>query len=339
MKKKRFASILLAAPLVLLAACSSTPSLELNQNWLYNTGLKDIPENFEETLEYAVSFEKSSSAVKGKFSMDYPEGGTYKTTFKSTSLNGQKRYVYETELSVKVQYTLGTETKSMDSSVTTYVEFLSVQDNLKPLSSWREAHGPVPVTEPYNPPSSIEKGYQQYDYRIEISYDYDTSKANFKRIYLNPAKSENESESEEPENNTESKQIKLKSKAFIFDNEQLIPALRAMDLSSSPSFYSIDFQTNSLDKISTQGKPTNVDSWKQTVKVGDEEAKEQEFKATTINIAYNKKKRGGIQTFTLARRDSADHDRFRNVVLEYSYPVTYSHGTVTYKLVSANFYN
>ncbi len=337
MKKKRFAALLIAAPLTLFAACSSTPSLELNQNWFSNTGEKNIPADFEETLVYAVSFEKSDSALKGKYYMDYPEGGTYKTTFKSAAgSNGQMKYVYETELSVKVQYTLnGASTELMESTVTTHVEFLEAQNNLKPLLSRREAHGPVPIAEPYNPPASLEKAYNQYDYKVEIAYDHDASKADFAITYFSPSPEG----SEEDQSYSEHKQIKLKS--FCFDNEQLIPVLRAAELSSSMPLYAIDFTTKTLEKISVKNKPTNLDSWKQSVKFkGDETAVERDFKVTTVGIAYGKKNSGGTHTYTLARRsDSADSNTYRNVVLKYSYPVIYSHGTTVYNLVAANFYN
>ena len=339
MKKKRFASLLIAAPLALLAACSSTPSLELNQNWFKNTGLKDIPADFIETLIYDVSFEKSTSALNGKFSTDY-SGGTYKTTFKSNSDNGQTKYVYETELSIDVQFTLnGESTEIMHDTVTTHVEFLEAQNNLKPLLSWREVHEHAPVTAPTNPPSSLKDGagYKTYNYKTETVYNYENMKATFTLTSLSVKDPEG---SEEPKDVSESKQLKFKSKGLYVDNEQLFPALRAAELSSSMAIYTIDPTTVSLTKLAIKDKPTNVDSWKQTVKLKDDEtAVEHDFKVTTIGIAYNKKNSGGTQKFTLARRgDKADNNELRNVVLEYSYPAIYSHGTLTYKLVSADFY-
>ena len=341
MKKKRFAALLVAAPLALLAGCSSTPSLELNQNWFYNTGLKDIPDGFIETLEYAVTFEKSDSAVKNKFSTEYSDG-VYKTTFKSApSENGQLKYVYETEFSVNVRFVLGeNSTEIMHDTVTTHVEFLEAQNNLKPLLSWREAYTNVPNSSPSNPPSSLEKGvaYGQYDYKTEIVYDYDSSKANFKITYFNYKWSE---ETKKFEDVVETKAIKLKAKGLIIDNEQLIPVLRAAELSSSMPLYTIDYTTKTLEKLAVKEGPTNVDSHKQKVKLnGEEEATEHDFKVTTLGIAYNKKNPGRTQTFTLARRDdSADRNISRNVLLEYSQPAINSHGTMTYKLIAANFYN
>lgn len=335
MKKKRFASLLIAAPLALLAACSSTPSLELNQNWFSNTGRKDIPEDFIETLEYDITFEKSDSALKGKFYADY-SNGTYKTTFRYDSTNGQTKYVYETELSIDVKFTLNEKSADFHDTVTTHVEFLEAQNNLKPLSSWREVHEHAPETSPSSTPSSLEAGYKKYDYKTETVYDYDSYKANFTLTYLSVKKSENS----EPKDDSESKQLKFKSKGLFVDNEQLFPTLRAAELSSSMAIYTIDPTTVTVNKLSIKDKPTDNDSWKQKVKLkGDETAVEHDFKVTTLGIAYNKKNSGGTHTFTLARRsDSADNNTLRNVVLEYSYPVINSHGTLTYKLVSADFY-
>lgn len=320
MKKKRFASLLIVAPLALLGACSSTPALALEANWLSNKS-KIPPADFKETLEYAVTFEKASFATD--FYLNYTDG-TYKTTFTSSSLDGQKTYVYETELSVKVQYTLNGASAEFEDSVVTRVEFLNTQSDLKPLSSMREVHATAPLTTPTSPPASLEKGaaYGKYDYKIEIVYNNEDEKAVYTITDL---------ASEATAANSETTEIKLKG--LYFDNDQLIPVLRAADLSSSMSFRTIDPTTKTLDKIAVKSGPTQS-ALNQTVKIKDTE--KSDFDVIEIGLSYDKQNPGGTHIFTFA---ADKNNTYRSVLLKYEYPVIYSHGTMTYKLTTANFYN
>lgn len=323
MKKKRFASLLIVAPLALLSACSSTPGLALEANWLSNKS-KIPPDDFKETLEYAVTFEKSSSATD--FYLNYTDG-TYKTTFSSSSVEGQKTYVYETELSIKVQYTLnGSSPIEFEDSVITRVEFLNTQSDLKPLSSMREVHATAPLASPTNPPASLEKGvaYGKYDYKIEIAYDNEDETAAFKITDL---------ASDVTAENAETTKIDLDGKGLYFDNEQLIPVLRAAELSSSMSLRTLDPTTRTLEKIAVKSGPTQS-TLNQTVKFKDSE--KSDFDVIEIGLSYDKQNSGGMQTFTFA---TDKNNTYRSVLLKYEYPVIYSHGTMTYKLTAANFYN
>ncbi|MDE6412074.1 MAG: hypothetical protein K2L02_06045 [Clostridia bacterium] len=322
MKKKRFASLLIVAPLALLAACNTTPSLALEANWLSNKS-KIPPDDFIETLEYAVTFEKNASATD--FYLNFTDG-SYKTTFRSGSTEGQKTYVYETELSVKVQYTLNNASVEFEDSVITRVEFLNTQNDLKPLWSMREVHATAPLTNPSSPPASLDRGiaYGKYDYKTEITYDYVDEKATFTITDL---------ASETTAANAETTTIKLKGKGLYFDNEQLIPVLRAAELSSSMSLRTVDPTTRTLEKITVKNAPAQG-TLNQTVKFKDTE--KSDFDVIEIGLAYNKQNSGGTQTFTFA---TDKNNTYRSVLLKYEYPVIYSHGTMTYKLTTANFYN
>lgn len=316
MKKKRFASLLIVAPLALLAACNSTSALSLEANWLSNKS-KIPPDDFIETLEYAVTFEKSASATN--FYLNYSDG-SYKTTFTSGSVEGQKTYVYETELSIKVQYTLNDTSVEFEDSVVTRVEFLNTQNDLKPLSSMREVHATTPITSPSSPPASLEAGvaYRKLDYKTEVAYNNEDEKATF---------------TETTATGTKSTDIKLKGKGLYFDNEQLVPMLRAAELSSSMSLRTIDPTTRTLEKITVKSGPTQS-ALNQTVKF--KETEKSDFDVIEIGLAYNKQNSGGTHVFTFA---TDKNNTYRSVLLKYEYPLIYSHGTLTYKLTTANFYN
>ena len=337
MKKKRIASLLLLAPLALFAACSTTPKLGLEANWFNQVSTKTIPDDFKETLEYKVTFEQSTSSRNGNFSMDYPNGGTYTTTFEGGSKDGKKIYVYSTTLTMQVQYTLnGEKSKLLDDVVTTRVEFMDVANELKPISSSRVVHATAPASTSSSPATTLSAAYKKLDYKTEITYNHEKQRASFNLTYLT---AEDEIDTAKSKNNIENREIKIKCKGTFFDNEQLIPALRAAELSSSMALYTIDSQECSLDKLSVKDGPTAV-TVKQSVKLKtDEAATEHEFEAYEIGLAYNKQNSGGTQTFTIAKRKAPDSNTNRNVLLKYKYPVIYSHGTLTYSLIAANFYD
>ena len=334
MKTKRFASLLVLAPLALLAGCSSASTFGLSANWFSNVSSTNIPSDFEETLEYAVSYERSASSLSGKFVVDYSDG-TYSVKLEDGAVDGQKTYVYTTELRMNVQYSLnGGAPKEFQDVVKTRVEFLDTANELKPLRSTREVHGTVPLTTPSAPNATLNECYMKTDYVVDITYNHDAQKAIFNLTYYTK-----EGTKDNTKNNIEDKSIKIKCKGLFFDNEQLIPMLRAAELSSSMAIYTIDPTTRSLEKLSVKDGPTAVTLTQSVQFDADAETVEPTtFKANEISIAYGKPNSGGTHTFTLAQRWAPDSNKYRNVCLKYSYPVINSHGTLTYTLTKANFY-
>lgn len=332
MKKKHFAALLLVAPLALFAACSSTPSLVIEANWFKDTGTKIIPDGFAETLEYAVTFEKSASAQNGRFSVDYPDGGTYKTTFRESEADGKKTYIYTTELRIHAVYSLDGVSTALenDDVVTTRVEFLDTQNELRPLSSSREAHVTAPLYTSSSAPDKLEAAYAKYDYRTETVYNWEEETAAFSIVNL---------ASEETAENKETKEIDVDVSGFYFDNEQLFPLLRAAELSSAMVLHTIDPTTGTSEKMAVKDGP-NATTLKQSVKFkADEQATERDFNVTEISLSYAKQNSGPSQKFTIAQRTARDSNTYRNVVLKYEVPIIYSLGTLTYRLTSANFYD
>lgn len=320
MKKKRYLSLLLAAPLLLLAGCSTTPELPLEPNWFSNTGTEPISSTFEETLVYAVSFEKSAAALDSDFYMNYSDA-SYKTKLVGSTANNKNTYVYTTELTAKVTFTLNNESFEHNDSVTTRVEFYSAADGLRPISSTREAHVTVPRTKPDHAPSTLSEGYKVCDYKVEISYDEALEKA----IYTNTGA------------NITEKEMKISGKGSFFDNEQIYLMLRATEFSSAMTFRTIDFPANAVATMKIANGPTAV-TLKQAVKYkDDEEAVERDYDAYQIGLAYSKTNSGTTRTLTFAQRKNRDSNTHRNVMLKCEDPIVYSHGTLIYRLIEANF--
>ena len=332
MKKIRIASLLMFAPLALLASCSSAPTLILQANWYNDTSTKFIYDDFNEKLEYRMSFEKSVAASNGQFFMSYPNGGTYSVEFWSGDTgDGTKIYRYHTELHTEVVYYYeGVPSSTMPEVVETYVEFLDVSNELKPLKSWREVHGTAPLTEPSSPYGSLEDCYAKLDYRMDVEYDLEAEEATFTLTDL---------ASEATANDPTVTTIDTDGSGIFFDNEQLIPLLRAADLSASMSMRTIDPTTRTLDRMTVKDGPTAV-TVKQSVKLKtDDTPQERDFNAYEITIGYDKQNSGGAQKYTIAQRTSHYSNTYRNVCLKFEYPIIYSQGVLTYKLTAANFYN
>ncbi len=328
MKKKYLlcaASLLLISPLALMSACTSTPELTLSSNWFSDTSTKIIPADFKETLTYGVSFEKSAAAENGEFSVDY-RNGTYTTTLHAGEKDGAKTYVYTTQLNIQAQYTLNGQTSdTFSESVTTRVEFLDVANRLKPLSSTRTVDASAPLCSPTSAPDTLSEAFERYHYTTEITYNGELDKATYAITDL--ATGEKNSE-----------EIKLGGSGSFFDNEEILVMLRAAELSSSMTFRTLDPTTRTVEKIKVKDGP-NAETVKKSVKLKtDTEAVEREFSVFTLSIAYDKANAGGTQRLTYVQRGDRDHNDYRNVLLVYTYPVIYSHGTLTYQLTSADFY-
>lgn len=327
MKKKRLLSLLLAAPLALLAGCSSTPELSLEPNWFSNTGTESISSSFEETLVYAVSFEKSAAALNSDFYMDY-SNGTYKTKLVGSTANNKNTYVYTTELTATVKFTLGDQSFEHDDTVTTRVEFYSAADGLRPVSSTREAHIAAPITMPSSAPATLSEGYRICNYKVEINYDETLEKATYSNTDIT---------SDATAANKTEKEIKVSGKGSFFDNEQMYLMLRATEFSSSMTFRTIDFTVDAVTKVKIADGPTAV-TLKQAVKYkDDEEAVERDYDAYEIGLAYSKTNSGPTRTLTFAQRKNRDSNTHRNVMLKCEDPIGYSHGTLIYRLIEANF--
>lgn len=331
MKKKFLIFPFVVAPLLLFTACNTTQSVVLEANWFADTTRKGVPENFSERLEYAISFEKSVSEG-GRFFVDYSEG-TYKTELRTGMAEGKMAFIYSTELRINAQYTLdGKSSEKTEDVVTSEVAFLGVQDELKPIYARREANVTAPLSTafPGKSVTSVDQAYLKYRKKTETVYDYANNQATYSVYNL---------ESEETATKPEVKKFNLGVKGLYFDNEMLFPLLRAATLSSSTVLYVIDAETGTMEKVSVKEGPAQT-TLAQSVKFfGDEAATERNFNASEFSLGFAKTNSGGSQKFTIANRTHAENNVNRNVVLKYSYPVIFSHGTLSYRLISATFGN
>ena len=322
MKKKKFAFLSLLMPLTLLCACGGTPAIELRANWT-KTGEEDIT-NFTEILTYGVTFE---STPQNGVTLEYTPG-TYVTSLRtvSDSTLSETVYEYRTELNISGSYQVNDESESFTDSIVATVRFRSLTNSLQPLSS--EKH--VICTAPTGRNSSLKEAFVKYDYVYSVTYDNPLNKAHVTYRQSLP-KSLTDEEIERTRN------VSVKKTNF-FDNEQLIVALRAMNLSSTLSFYTINPLDSQLATVKTVAAPeTTLETL-----TFDLDGANAEYKigAKKFQFTYSSSYPGQAQTLTFAATtESKTDNKFRNMLLRMDVPVLSDLGTLHYSLVKAGFGN
>ena len=321
-KKLRIAAFALFMPLAALTGCGGTAqSFSFNANWYRNTALKANIGNTLERLEYEVTFE---SASNGEFSLEYTDG-VYRTELRNESveLDSESRegYVYTTELSISVCFDLGGQKSEVfEDTVHTEVQFLSAAEGLRPLRSYREVHSHVPVSEH---PASMSVAYNVYDYSYTTEYDdaLTTAETVLKDL---------------TDGSIRQTSYDISSKLNFLDNEQILFALRGLDLSVVPDFYSVNSVSGKVQALS-------VGTYAETSFKADFEADgavvTSEIAAYSISLGYKGSNRGQPQTLVYAKTTDFSANAYRNVLLQMDSPILHTLGTLRYRLTKAEFAN
>ncbi len=320
MKKIRLAGFLLLAPLMFLTACRpAAQTLSFNANWYRNTALKSRVENTFERLEYEVTFE--AVETNNGFSLNY-SNGVYTTELKNDRIEldsgVRSGYVYTTELKISVSYSLNGETKTFDDTVQTRVEFLSAAEGLKPVRSFREVHSHAPET---TNPASWESAYYDYSYTYAAEYDDALTKAETTHTDLNALK--------KTERNYD-----VKGDGVFLDNEQILFALRGLNLTAGGSFRSINSVTGTVQNVTL----ANIAAITEKVNFeADGETVAKELAAVSVDVGYTGDNNGQPQTAVFAATTDPSANLYRNVPLRVEVPVVHSLGVLRYKLIKATF--
>lgn len=263
--------------------------------------------------------------TEGKdFSVAY-DPGTYTTTLKSelsTLPDGTSEtvYVYTTELSISGRYTFKGETsETFEDSVTSKVVFRNVKKRLAPVSSTKT----VKTTSPVQNADTLEDSFKEYHYTYDVSYNIDLTEAKITYTDLT-------AETPEPMETT----VSVATEGSFLDNEQILFALRGLDLSTQKSFYSINPVVNNMQPVSVYS-PSST-----TVSLSGAEidgvTDDYEIAAYAVNIGYQTSFPGGTQVLYYAQT-VANSNTFRNALLYMEVPVMQSLGTLRYTLVKAQF--
>ncbi len=332
MKKSRLAPFILLAPLTMLCACGGLTPLTFEANWYANTANKENITGTHEQLEYEVTFE----GVSGEFTLSYDKG-TYQTELidsNSITLSDgtvKTGYVYTTELNLTGRYSLnGTAGEDFHDRYVSTVEFLHAGDGLKPVRSRVEAHATAPRS---SLPSDIETALVVSDYTVVTEYKADLTGA---KVTLTGTQKTGTAEALDIGNE---KEINIDNNGTYLDNEQILFALRGVNLATASTLRSYDWVEGVIRSISV-GSATAADYTPHENLTLNGTARTEAIPAYTVSFAYNGgTNTGATRSLTYARTASADANTFRNVLLAMDVPVMQNLGTIHYKLVKAEFAN
>ena len=324
MKPKRLLMLLPVLPLSMLCACGGTiADLSFNANWYRNTSLRANLENTLEQLEYSVTFEENQN---DGLSISYTDG-VYKTELKNgqVELDNSKRegYLYTTDLSINVCFEVnGNKSEVFTDNVHTEVQFLSAADGLRPVKSYKKVSCHAPITDS---PSGLSGAYEAYSFTYSVEYDDELTKAEVEFCDLlangNPATSS----------------FTLKGAGSFLDNEQILFALRGVDLSYGLTFRSINTVQGKTEQIAVTNLSANTAAV--DFEMDGERVQLDALEVNTVSLSYSSSNVGQPQTLVYAKTTDSTANIYRNVLLEMKTPVYYSLGTLNYKLVKATFTN
>lgn len=321
MKKIRITGLLLLAPLTLLCACSNASPLSFTANWYKNTSISTVSDTYEK-LEYTVTF---SPAETTAFSVEYDEG-SYVTELKNEMLTLSdgtvaEGYVLTSDLTISGRYTLnGLTGETFNDYTHSVVKFLSAGEKLRPVESEKTVHSTSALT---NNPVSLDSATQLFYYSIVTKYDaaLTTATQTFNDLSQTDA-------------DPVITEFDVSGSDTFLDNEQIAFALRGLDLSTAPSFRTINTVMNSVQTISVSATAAAEEIHFEMDGTAIEDTTITVYEAS---VSYKTDLSGSPQTAVYAATTSAGNNVYRNVLLRLQAPVLQSLGTLTYSLSKAQF--
>ena len=340
----------------------STSRTLTRSNWFTGTSYSGIQPSFvegndnfsKEIITYDVNYD-GAKAGNGYVAVDYRDG-TFTTEFYATKydwtgsaipegyandkVKSETVYVYKTELTISVQYTLKTGDKAasnwFDDKVVTESWFRAAGKNLQPVYSKQV----IKSTSPANyQPKTLQDAYKEIDVTYENFYNYSCTNVLSKTT-------ENGS--------TESREFtKLnKLKHTLFDNSSLYVVVRSMKLSAnlSESISLFSAAAGGADEYAVVGTDTALTAAERAsftsalnekglYKAGEKD-EGVEYTAVTVSFAGGDL-HGTSQTVWYAAITDNDNNVSRATMLKLSVPISFSLGTLNNSLkeVSSTIWN
>ena len=373
---KIIAAAVAAVSVISVAGCSgSTPSAKTatNASWNVRTSTS-VEKNFterwlnnKEVAEYEVSFSKG---INSTYSVNYLEGGTYKTEFGMTyydwnsqenlpegyapAQNGKELvYFYNTQLKVTGEYvfTGNGDKKEFTDSVTSVCYYRLAGDNLQPIYSRQIIKNTAPNS--LNA-TNIDNACVEVDGVYETFYNFDCTKATI--VHTDNLKNLNGAAGEE----TREVSVNDKEGHSVFDNSQLRAAVRAFNLSggATHTFNVLVPQNGGIQPCTaTCTAPVmldkNNDEHKKIIGALDEcgknhpdyiffddtsgegeEERNYRFNAVAMGISATSPMTGASPTLWYSTVENSEVNYSKCVLLRMTTPLSFGLGTLTYTLKS-----
>lgn len=322
-------------------------------NWFSGTSYNGIQPSFiegndnfsKEVITYEVNHDKEG-ANNAYFAVDYKDG-TFTTEFYATKydwtgsaipagyadekVKSEIVYVYKTELTISVQYTLKTGDKAtsdwFEDKVVTESMFRAAGKSLQPVYSKQV----IKSTSPANyQPRTLQEAYKQIDITYENFYNYSCTSI------LSKATENGTTES------TEFTKLN-KLDHTLFDNSSLYVVIRSMKLSTnlSESVCLFSAAAGGTDEYAVVGTDTPLTAEERAgftsvlnekgLYKANEKDEGVEYTAVTVSYAGGDL-HGTSQTVWYAAITDNDNNVSRATMLKLSVPISFSLGTLNYSL-------
>lgn len=325
MKKRRFACLALAAPVLLLAGCAGgTSRLTLSANWYSASDITSNISNTSEKLEYSVSFESTGTDA---LTLSY-DPGKYTVELRNDTVNTGTRveqcYYLSTRLEITGRYIVNGETgEDFTDVVTSEAWFLDVTTELRPVKSVKKV---LTHSTTNSAPDKPENAYTVYEYTYTTTYNEDCSEAQIKIEYTRPE--------EVP---VQEVTVDVTGDGSYLDNETILFAMRGISPSVASTFRTINPVTQTQVSCGMTAVPT-TESGKQYTFAVNGTSEDRTPDVYSFTIGYSGNYAGQTQELTYAAKvTEGGVNTYRNVLLEMRVPALQSLGTLVYKLTSAEF--
>lgn len=328
MKKIFAAGAILLLPAAILCGCSGNAGLTFNANWYRNTALGDSISETSEHLEYKVTYRAPETT--GNLSVEYDEG-TYTTDLVSipyTFSDGSTDLVYRytTLCTITGKYVLnGVKGETFENKTQTETLFRSVKHQLRPIEGKQEVTSTSHVADPQTTATDLKQVVATYKYKTETKYADDLSSAEYTYTDLTAEKIE-----------PVVKTLDTKVNGTYLDNDEVLFAIRGLNLSGSFTAYTYNVSTGKVESFSgTDPTATTVELTGVTV---GEETSDLKIEAYSVTFGYANLWPGPSKKLYYAKTIANDNT-YRNALLVMESPLYYSMGTLVYSLKSATFTN
>lgn len=343
MKKKRLAGLALLAPLCLLAACGGggPTTLSVNPNWYADTTTATVSAAIDEKLTYSVTFKEPSDQAKRKYFVTY-NPGTYTTELTNEpmefpngdgSVSSTYVYHYHTELHITGFYTYeNTASETFEDYVISDVYFYGTGLNLRPIRSTKTVHSTNPVNSPGEKTMSDLYHFQyEVTYNTARKYNAELESAHIKRTdLLLEEGDENRVYESDPD-------MKVNYKGSYFDNEEILVALRALDMTEAVKFGTNNPQKGEVIRVLFSAAPSAT-TFSDPFTINGTPREAGDINAYKVQFQYDGTYSGTPRTALYAARTDAKNNLYRNVMLRLDDPISDGYGTLIYTLTSAEFH-
>ncbi|MBQ5927461.1 MAG: hypothetical protein IIX01_06025 [Clostridia bacterium] len=319
MKKSWKALASLSLGVCMLTACGVDTTTNFTSFW-NPTPVNEILPGTYEAYEYDVSL-KTKSASNETYSVDY-QNGVYKTEL-SVDPENSDLYLLKTSLTISVAYQYK-EQKSeyFSDSVETVVKFKSAQNGLRPVYSEKTMITTSPKTLNAD---SLESTYARFHYSEKTTYNEKCTSATCERTDFGGK------DTGFTEIGSYKKTFSIPQKHTYLDNEQLAFALRGITSTTEQSLSVYNASQRTVQTVKADKDKNKSDVFQFSL---NGEAKEYtvDYAETTLKISGINS--GDEQVYYIAQKVS-ENNPYRNMILKIESPISYSLGTLEYRLVKA----